>query len=92
VVLERAGGVCEARFKGICSGTATDVHEIKTRARGGSYLDPVNCVALCRLCHTTITVQSSWAVRYGWVVNSWATDEDLAQAVLLRVAREWERD
>jgi hypothetical protein len=37
-----------------CSGFSTDVHEVRTRARGGSILDPANCRAICRACHSFI--------------------------------------
>jgi hypothetical protein len=36
---------CECRIQG-CTWIPTDVHEIKTRARGGSIVDPENVLAL----------------------------------------------
>lgn len=52
-------------------GFATDLHEIKTRARGGSILDEDNIAALCRVCHTWITEHPAEALAEGWLKNSW---------------------
>lgn len=48
-----------------------DIHEIKSRARGGSITDPSNCVALCRKCHTYITINPKIAHEEGWSKHSW---------------------
>lgn len=50
---------------------ATDVHEIKTRARGGSILDRENLACLCRACHTWVTQNPKLAREQGWLKNSW---------------------
>lgn len=50
---------------------AVDVHEIKTRARGGSLEDESNLACLCRSCHTVITDSPKRARDEGWVRNSW---------------------
>jgi 5-methylcytosine-specific restriction endonuclease McrA len=50
---------------------ATDVHEIKTRARGGSILDRDNLACLCRACHTWVTQNPRLALEQGWLKNSW---------------------
>ena len=50
---------------------ATDVHELKSRARGGSILDPDNLTVLCRPCHTWVTTNPADATREGWLLNSW---------------------
>ena len=50
---------------------ASDVHEVKTRARGGSILDRENCVVLCRGCHTWVTENPAAAREQGWLKNSW---------------------
>lgn len=50
---------------------ATDVHEVKTRARGGSITDKENLVVLCRFCHTWITQNPKLAKEQGWLKNSW---------------------
>jgi 5-methylcytosine-specific restriction endonuclease McrA len=53
------------------SRAATDVHEIKTRARGGSLTDLENLALLCRPCHTWVTDNPAEARAQGWVLNSW---------------------
>ena len=50
---------------------ATDVHEIKTRARGGSILDRENLACLCRFCHAWVTQNPKLALEQGWLKNSW---------------------
>lgn len=50
---------------------ATDVHEIKSRARGGSILDRDNLALLCRPCHSWVTTHPADATAEGWLKNSW---------------------
>lgn len=50
---------------------STEVHELLSRARGGSILDVTNCVALCFLCHHWITTHPKEATESGWLKNSW---------------------
>ena len=50
---------------------ATEVHEILSRARGGSILDKSNCAALCHQCHFWITTHPVQAKAEGWLKNSW---------------------
>lgn len=50
---------------------STEVHEVLSRARGGSILDPANCVALCHYCHSWITTNPKEATEQGWLKNSW---------------------
>ena len=50
---------------------ASEVHEVKSRARGGSILDKENCVALCHDCHHWITTNPKEAKETGWLKNSW---------------------
>ena len=78
--------MCEARIRG-CTMTPTDVHEILTRGRGGSIIEPENCLALCRSCHFFITTEPAWAKQNGFVV-SWSVtiDADLAAAKRARHA------
>ena len=75
--------VCEARIQG-CTWYPTDVHEIKTRARGGSIIDRENCLALCRACHTWITEHPSWALENGFVVHAEALSPDMRAAARAR--------
>lgn len=53
---------------------SVDVHEVKTRARGGSILDERNCRALCRECHDWIGTHPTAAEAEGWLAASWAGD------------------
>jgi 5-methylcytosine-specific restriction endonuclease McrA len=48
-----------------------DIHELKSRARGGSITDLNNLVALCRACHTWITANPAKATQEGWLRHSW---------------------
>lgn len=50
---------------------AVDVHEVKSRARGGSITDPSNLVCLCRPCHDLITRSPERAHQEGWLKQSW---------------------
>ena len=74
---------CECRLQG-CTWYPTDVHEIKTRARGGSIIDPENVLALCRNCHTFITENPSWALETGFVVHAEALAPDMRAAARAR--------
>jgi len=78
-VFERSSR-CEANIEPLCSYHATDVHEIKTRARGGSIVDVENCLALCRMCHRYITDNPAWALEHGYVVHAWAGDAEMLAA------------
>lgn len=50
---------------------STDVHELKSRGRGGSITDETNVVAICRPCHNWITTHPAEAEAQGWSKNSW---------------------
>lgn len=67
--------VCEARLSG-CTRRSVDVHERKSRARGGDILDRRILVALCRWCHTWITEHPAEAERLGWALPSWWKGND----------------
>ena len=69
IVLERDGHLCQARLPG-CWVTATDVHEVLSRGRGGSITDPENCLALCRPCHKFITENPMWSKDQGFAVSA----------------------
>lgn len=53
------------------SANATDVHELKSRARGGSILDRDNLALLCRPCHSWVTTHPAEATEEGWLRPSW---------------------
>ena len=76
---------CEARIRYVCSTASVDVHEILTRARGGSIIDPINALALCRPCHTFITENPAFSQEYGFTVHSFATSADLIAAERARI-------
>jgi 5-methylcytosine-specific restriction endonuclease McrA len=48
-----------------------DVHELKSRARGGSIVSVPNLVCLCRKCHDTVT--GGGDVRFQ--LHSWEDDQ-----------------
>ena len=50
---------------------SVDVHEIVSRARGGSIVDRANLACLCRGCHTFITEHPALAEREGFSAPSW---------------------
>ncbi len=52
---------------------STQVHELLSRARGGSILDEANCVALCGGCHEWVTEHPAQAALEGWLLHSWET-------------------
>lgn len=49
---------------------SVDVHEIQSRARGGSILDVENLAALCRPCHAWVTEHPREAEAEGWTLPS----------------------
>lgn len=61
---------CEARWPG-CTRRSEDVHEIVSRARGGSILDEDNVKALCRHCHDEVTGNPQKAHLLGLSRHSW---------------------
>lgn len=62
-----------------CHRRADDLHEIQSRARGGSITDEANCVPLARECHDEITFRPeselSWAYDLGLLRHSWTPDD-----------------
>lgn len=56
---------CEAAIPGLCTGRTVDLHELLSRARGGSILEPDGLLALCRACHDHITEHPLWAEGHG---------------------------
>lgn len=53
------------------SDRSQDVHELKSRARGGSITDVENLVTLCRACHNWVTTHPAEATAQGWLKHSW---------------------
>lgn len=54
--------------------TSTEVHEIKSRGRGGSITDESNCLVVCRTCHSRITENPAEAEYLGLLISSWSKD------------------
>jgi hypothetical protein len=80
LVMARAAGRCEVcpRIADVdpvtaseCYRTASDVHEIKTRARGGSIFEPENCLAVCRKAHDWIHANPALATPLGLLASQW---------------------
>lgn len=74
LVAARSGGWCEAcpiLRPGLEPRPASDLHEILTRARGGSIVDPTNLLHVDRLCHDWITERPHLAAELGLVRWSW---------------------
>ena len=78
-VMERDKHSCQARLPE-CSFHATDVHELKTRARGGSIFEMSNCIALCRSCHSWITEHPAWASEHGFMLHATAQEAEYRAA------------
>jgi 5-methylcytosine-specific restriction endonuclease McrA len=50
---------------------SVDVHEVVSRARGGSIVERSNLRCLCRSCHTWIGLNPAKATEEGWSKHSW---------------------
>ena len=59
-----------------CKHPSQDIHEILSRARGGSILDETNCVALCRVHHTWIGENPAEATKLGLLKSRWGKHEE----------------
>jgi len=83
LVLARDLNRCQAYIQG-CTLHATDVHEIKSRARGGNIVakgaDLSNFLSLCRSCHSFITTHPALAEKWGFSVPSWASPAEYRAA------------
>jgi hypothetical protein len=88
VVLDRDENRCQCGLEE-CTNHATDVHELKSRARGGSILDSTNCISLCRSCHSFITTHPAWALANGFALASWATEAEYRAAERARMRFYW---
>jgi len=71
---ERRKLVAEMLEDAVCArceqARASEVHELLSRARGGSILDRDNCVALCHDCHFWVTTHPRDAETQGWLRKS----------------------
>lgn len=67
LVALRSQGWCELRIGGVCQGKGVMVHEILTRARGGSITDPENCLHACAACHRWAHDHDEQATKLGFL-------------------------
>lgn len=83
MVLDRDMNRCQAGLAG-CTFHATDVHEIKSRARGGNIVaidgDLSNFLSLCRSCHSWITTHPAFAEKFGFSVGAFSDQATLRAA------------
>lgn len=68
--------VCQVQWDEGCQGRSVDVHEPKTRARGGSILSVRNAVATCRPCHDAIHANPLEAHARGFLKSRWPDRKD----------------
>ena len=54
-----------------CTRMADDLHEILTRARGGSITDEENTVPVCRQHNEELTLEPAWGYDLGLLKHSW---------------------
>src|SRR3990167_3991493 len=63
-----AQGMCQGRIPNICSTYATDMHHIRYRSRGASYVPGEGeARILCRFCHEFIHRNTRWAREQGFL-------------------------
>lgn len=67
MVALRSNGWCELKIGGICQGRGVHVHEILSRARGGSITDPDNCRHACDACHRWVHEHPTQAGKLGYL-------------------------
>lgn len=70
VVEQMTDGVRPTCFVEGCTLLADDAHEVLSRARGGSIVDPVNIRFVCRPHHNLITTNPAWAEANGYALPS----------------------
>ncbi len=55
-----------------CTWRSVEVHELLSRARGGSIVDYANCVPLCHECHRWVTTEPRLATMAGLQRSRWS--------------------
>jgi len=71
------GSVCAART-GVCVGSPTQLHHIRSRGRSGRDSDLVsreNVVVVCGRCHDYIETHREWALANGWLRHARSDEE-----------------
>jgi hypothetical protein len=85
-LLERSGGMCEARIPGCCTGKATDRHH-RTKVRSDNRL--ANLMHLCTNCHTAspkaIHRNVDWAREHGFLLKRTENPEERGWSSFRRV-------
>lgn len=74
VVLERSGGLCEARAASNCFGRGSMLHHRRRRSQGGSD-DPANLLWVCAICHSLIHGLPGLALERGWLISGFACED-----------------
>lgn len=54
-----------------CTFRSSEVHEVLSRARGGSILDESNCLSLCHTCHAWVTTHPRLATMADLLKSRW---------------------
>jgi hypothetical protein len=68
--------VCEVPW---CTALATDLHEVQTRARGGSITDRANIRLVCRRHNSMFaSEEADWMYDLGFLAHSWPDGGDAA--------------
>lgn len=65
-----------------------DIHELVNRSQGGSILERDNLIAVCRPCHTRITIRPKQAEELGLHLESWCNSKKHFEEAA-RVRSEW---
>jgi hypothetical protein len=55
-----------------CTWTSTEVHELLSRARGGSIVEDANTASLCHSCHAWVTTEPRLATMAGLQRSRWS--------------------
>lgn len=69
-VYRRADGQCEICIPGVCEFSGGQVHELRTRARGGSITDPDNTRLSCAQCHAWVHEHPIEAAARGLLISA----------------------
>jgi 5-methylcytosine-specific restriction endonuclease McrA len=70
-VVQRCGGLCEARTSLACSSRAQHIHHLRFRSQGGSDAAS-NLIAVCLVCHDWIHTHPAEAAERGLIVRAGA--------------------
>lgn len=76
VVVDRAGGYCEAMCCPNCSGRAEQLHHRKLRSQLGRH-EVSNLIHICHNCHSWIHAHTGEAYRIGLLVRGYQEPADV---------------